>query len=369
MPPTIGIVGGGQLARMLLPAAARLALPVRVLADPEDAAAAFTAGLVLGRADAAGLEALGAVCDILTVEHEQVDRDALAALEQRGHRVRPSAATLTIANDKVRQREKLAGLGISVAPWAVVAGPDEVEAFAADHGWPVVCKRPSGGYDGRGVWEVADAEGLAALADVTGPVLVEPKLAIEAELAVLVARRPGGETVVYPPVHTRQEGGMCREAVLPAAIPAALAEEACGLGEQVAKAIGAVGILAVELFVVDGALLLNELAARPHNTGHPTIEGSITSQFENHLRAVADLPLGSTQSRGVAAMVNVVGDGGDPRDRLADALAFGDVAVHLYGKAPRAGRKLGHVTAVGDEAETALARARAAAQALMGAAG
>lgn len=367
MPPVIGIVGGGQLARMMLAPAAKLALPVTLLADPDDPAAAFCSSVVPGAPDADGLTRLAAVCDVLTVEHELVDLDTLAALERSGQAVRPSASALAVAVDKARQRELLAPLGVPLAPWLVTDQVDRIEAFASEYGWPLVLKPPRGGYDGRGVFVVADrVEAAETVATVGEAVLVEPHLELDTELAVLVARRPGGACVTYAPVETRQVDGMCREVLLPAPSATELHDQAMRLAAQVAEAIGSVGILSVELFVSDGRLLLNELAARPHNAGHPTIEGAVTSQFENHLRAVADLPLGDPAPRAPTAMVNVVGGATDPREHLAAALAHRDVAVHLYGKTYRPGRKLGHVTACGPDVTTALDRARAAAAALDG---
>jgi 5-(carboxyamino)imidazole ribonucleotide synthase len=365
--PTIGIAGGGQLARMLLPAASRLALPVVLLAAPDDAAAPYCAELIDGEPDADGLRALAARCDVLTVEHELVDLATMRALADEGHAVRPSAAALAVANDKVKQRELLEPLGVPVAPWILTDDLDEVATFADEHGWELVLKRPAGGYDGRGVFVVAGRDAAAAVLDeVGGPVLVEPKLPLQLEVAALVGRREDGVHVTYPPVRTVQEGAMCREVHLPAPIDASLATRARELAVTVAGGIGSVGILAVELFVVDGQLLLNELAARPHNAGHVTIEGAVTDQFENHLRAVADLPLGTTDARAPAVMVNVVGARSDPRDHLADVLQDGEVAVHLYGKGFRPGRKLGHVTVVGPDLDEAGKRARRAAAALSG---
>lgn len=367
MTPTVGIVGGGQLARMLLPAAARLDLDVTLLAAPCDAAVAFCRDVVHGMPDADGLRRLAARCEVITVEHELVDLEVLADLDASGTAVRPSPSALAVAVDKVRQHELLGAAGVPTAPWVVAHTPQQVEAFAAEHAWPLVLKRPRGGYDGRGVFVVADAgDAEAVLTEVAGPVLVEPALPIERELAVLVARRPGGELVVYEPAETVQVDGMCREVLLPAPLDPALAAEAREVASTVATTVGTVGVLSVELFVVDGHVLLNELAARPHNGGHPTIEGAVTSQFENHLRAIVDLPLGSPAIREPTVMVNVVGEHDDPRDHLAAALAIDDVAVHLYGKAYRRGRKLGHVTAVGPDLEAARDRARRAAALLTG---
>jgi 5-(carboxyamino)imidazole ribonucleotide synthase len=363
--PVVGIVGGGQLARMMLAPAARLALPIVLLADPYDPAVEFCQALIAGRPDAEGLTRLANACDVLTVEHELVDLDTLAALERAGHVVRPSSAALAIAVDKARQRELLAPVGVPLAPSTVTDQLSEIEAFAEVHTWPLVLKPPRGGYDGRGVFVAADAGAAAeVLAEVGGAVLVEPELSIDSELTVLVARRPGGQTVVYPPVETHQVDGMCREVILPDTAAAGLHDEARALAEKVAHTIESVGILAVELFVCGGKLVLNELAARPHNSGHVTIEGAITDQFENHLRAVADLPLGETGVRSPSAMVNIVGGADDPRRHLATALAHGDVAVHLYGKQHRPGRKLGHVTASAMDPAVALDRARHAAVSL-----
>jgi 5-(carboxyamino)imidazole ribonucleotide synthase len=369
-PPVVGVVGGGQLARMLAPAAARLAVPLRPLVrDHGESVARVHPDVVIGDADAAGLRALAAACDVLTVEHELVDLDTLRALEGEGMPVRPSAATLEIAVDKVRQREVLGAAGVPVPPWRLVTSPAEAEAFATEHPGALVAKAPRGGYDGRGVWFVDDAAQVAALlAEVDGPLLVEPALRLERELAVLVARRPGGEQVVYPPVETVQVDGICHEVLLPGHLTDAQDRRAREVAALVADTVGSVGVLAVELFVADGEVLLNELAARPHNAGHVTIEASTTSQFENHLRAVLDLPLGDSAPRvDAAAMVNVLGvDEVDPRTRLADALRHPGASVHLYDKGPRHGRKLGHVTATGPVLVDALDRARRAAAALTG---
>ncbi|MCC5949434.1 MAG: 5-(carboxyamino)imidazole ribonucleotide synthase [Nitriliruptoraceae bacterium] len=364
--PRIGIVGGGQLARMLLPAAARLDLDVVLLARADDAAVPGSPEVVVGEPDAEGLHALAARVDVITVEHELVDLDALRAIEVAGTSVRPGPATLAVAVDKLAQHVRLGAAGAPFAPWALVASSDEVEDFAAAHGWSLIAKRPRGGYDGRGVFGVSSrVEVLDVIDEVGGAVLLEPALPIEREIAVLVARRPGGDLVVYDPVETVQADGMCREVLLPAPITAVLRTQARELAAMIAETIEVVGVLSVELFVVAGELLVNELAARPHNAGHPTIEGSVTSQFENHLRAVADLPLGRPDTRHASAMVNVVGAGADPRSRLAGALAVDDAHVHLYGKAYRDGRKLGHVTVVADDLGLARQRANLAAAALM----
>ena len=367
MPPTIGVVGGGQLARMLLPPAARLGLPLVFLARPGDAVGAVWPDVIEGEPDADGLRRLAARVDVLTVEHELVDLDTMSALEAEGLAVRPSAATLRVANDKLRQREVLGPAGVPLSPWTLTGVLDEIAAFGDTHGWPLVAKRPRGGYDGRGVFVLDGLDAAAAVLTDVGdePLLLEPRLPLTCELAVLVARRPGGETAVYDPVETVQVDAMCREVLQPPRVSATVAERAREIGRRVAEAVGSVGMLSVELFVVGDEVLLNELAARPHNAGHVTIEGALTSQFENHLRAVADLPLGATTVRGPAAMVNVVGGAVDPVDRLAQTLGeVPDAAVHLYGKDYRPGRKLGHVTAVGADLEAARTVAERAADLL-----
>ena len=370
-PEIVGVVGGGQLARMMAPEAARLTIPLRPLVrDRDEPVARIHPDVVLGAPDADGLRALAEACDVLTVEHELVDLDTLRALESEGVRVRPCADALAVAVDKIRQREVLGAAGVPVPPWRQITSLGEVDDLADAHGWPLVAKAPRGGYDGRGVWFVEDPAALTdLLAEVDGqPLLVEPALDIERELAVLVARRPGGELVVYPPVETVQRDGICHEVLLPAGISDAQDRRAREVAALIADTIDSVGILSVELFVVDGEILLNELASRPHNAGHLTIEASHTSQFANHLRAVLDLPLGDPEPRvPAAAMINVLGvEGVDPRTRLPHALAQTEVSVHLYDKQPRPGRKLGHVTATGRDLAAVADVARRAADVLHG---
>lgn len=365
------MVGAGQLARMTQQAAIGLGIELRVLAaGPDDPAAAAGA-----RAHAApdddldALRAFAAGCDVLTFDHEGVPPEHLRALEAEGHRLRPDAAAKLAAQDKLHARERLAAAGLPVPDFAPVAGPADIERFAARHSWPVVLKARRGGYDGRGVAFAGDPDEAAAVLARGGEWLAERHVAIELELAALLARRPSGETVAWPVIHTIQVDGMCRELHAPAPVEPALAGSALELARAVADAVGASGVLAVELFATaGGGLLVNELALRPHNSGHFTIEGSATSQFENHLRAVLDWPLGITTPRAPhVATVNVVGgEAGDPLERLPEALAVPGAHVHLYGKAPRPERKLGHVTALADTAAAARATARRAAALLSG---
>lgn len=373
--PTVGMVGAGQLARMSYEAATPLNIPLRVLAEaPIESAALISTAIDIGSPDDRGdLERFAGTCDVVTFDHELVDLDVLRGLESAGHVLRPSAATLAVATDKQRQRDLLGGQGLPLPANRSVTSVDDAVAFGEEHGWPIVLKAVRGGYDGRGVWTVEGKDAAGdVVADATAAGLrlfAEPLLELERELAVIVARRPDGETVTYPVVETVQVEGICHEVLAPARLDAALADDAAELGRTVAETVGSVGTLAIEMFVVDGQLLLNELAARPHNSGHLTIEGATTSQFENHLRAVADLPLGETTLRAPAvAMVNVIGtaDTGDPTHRLADALTVPGAHVHLYDKQPRPGRKIGHVTVLGDELQEVRGRARRAAETLAG---
>lgn len=366
----VGIVGGGQLARMTCDAAVELEVDVAVLAQPGDEAVHGRVPdvTVVDTIDRAALEGLAARGDVLTFDHEKVPLDDLAGLEADGHLVRPGVGALTLAVDKAEQRRRLDALGFPVPPFEVVEDLAAMRRFALRHGWPVVAKAARGGYDGRGVVVVDDP---AAVEERVRPLLhrpgarvvLEPCLAIERELAVLVARRADGDAVAYPVVETHQDDtAICREVWAPAPIADLLAEAATDLALGIADAIGATGILAVELFVVDGELLVNELAARPHNTGHLTIEASATSQFANHLRAVLDLPLGPTGMRApAAAMANVVAEGtvglGGADAEQVGALVSGLVHVHLYGKQSRPGRKVGHVTVLAEDLPTARQRA------------
>jgi 5-(carboxyamino)imidazole ribonucleotide synthase len=367
----VGMVGAGQLARMTQRAAIDLGVSLTVLAIRDDEPA-VTAGAAhrLGAADdPAALTALAAAVDVVTLDHELVDTATLTALEARGVAVRPSPRALRVAQDKLVARETFASLGLPGPAHVVASDADGVDELAAAHGWPLVAKARTGGYDGRGVEIVADHAALAAVQARGGEWIIEQRIDIALEVAVLVARRPGGETVVYPVVETLQRDGICHELVMPARITADVAERAVAIALRIAEGIDAVGILAVEQFVTpSGEVLVNEIAVRPHNSGHATIEGSATSQFTNHLRAVLDWPLGATDLQaGCAVTVNVLGtDETDVAARVPAALAVPGARVHLYGKDSRPGRKIGHVTVLGEDVDTALAAARQAAALLTG---
>jgi 5-(carboxyamino)imidazole ribonucleotide synthase len=349
------MVGAGQLARMTAQAAIGLGIGFRILADsPDDSAAQIWAATQLGDyRSAADLRAFATGCDVLTFDHEHVPGAHLTALEQAGVKVRPGAAALQLTQDKLVMRERLTGLGIACPRFAPVTSTAAVQEFAGGS-WPVVLKAVSGGYDGKGVWV---CESAAQAADVLRQgaglaFLAEEYVEFTRELAVLAACSPHRQGAVYPVVQTVQRDGICREVIAPApGLAPGRAAQAAELALRIAAEFGVTGLLAVELFETPAGLLVNELAMRPHNCGHWTIEGARTSQFEQHLRAVLDLPLGSPQLTAPAtAMANVLGgDDGDIYDRYIHVMAADPtVKIHMYGKQVRPGRKIGHVTVTAD---------------------
>jgi 5-(carboxyamino)imidazole ribonucleotide synthase len=365
--PVVGMVGAGQLARMTCQASVSLGIGFRVLAAaPGESAALVCAGTDIGDyRSLPDLRDFASRCQVVTFDHEHVPRPHLEALERDGARVRPGPGALRYAQDKRAMRERLAQLGVACPRWAPVAGLDDVRSFAKEPGWPVVLKAVSGGYDGRGVWVCDTPDEAATVLGHGIDLIVEEHVAFERELAVLVARSPGGQASVYPVVQTIQQDGICREVLAPApGLPAEVAVAGQRLGIDIAAGLGVTGMLAVELFETPGGLLVNELAMRPHNSGHWTIEGARTSQFEQHLRAVLDLPLGDPSlTARHAVMANVLG-GDDPDlvGRLVHVMAADPgVRAHLYGKQVRPGRKVGHVTVLGDDLADVRDRARRAA--------
>lgn len=365
----LGMVGGGQLARMTALDAARLGIDVRVLTGANDQGVRGLFTVVDGaHDDPEALRRLADQVDVVTFDHELVPLDAIQDLEAAGVTVRPSSTTLSFA-DKLHQRRTFADAGLPLPAFAEVTNTAEVESFAAEHGWPVVLKAPRGGYDGRGVSVAKDVAAAQDMLDAAAgrPLLAEQMLDLGMELAVLVVTSASGQRAVYEVVESVQVEGMCREVhAAEGHLDPELIAEGRRLGERVADLVESIGVLAIELFVVDGTLLVNEIAPRPHNSGHHTIDGCTTSQFENHARAVLGWPLGPVAPTAPATvMVNVVGTDGDPRERVP--LVTDDVRIHLYGKGARPGRKIGHVTATGaDHAEVA-ERARRAAAILEGA--
>ncbi|HEU5388866.1 MAG TPA: 5-(carboxyamino)imidazole ribonucleotide synthase [Streptosporangiaceae bacterium] len=370
--PVAGMVGAGQLARMASQAATGLGVGFRVLAGAADESAAqVVAGTQLGDyRSLADLRGFAAACDVVTFDHEHVPGEYLAALESEGVQVRPGAAALRFTQDKLAMRERLTGLGIACPRFAPVRTLAEVEAFAGGS-WPVVLKAVSGGYDGKGVWvcetaaEAKEVLSHGALLAEVGGVMAEEHVAFERELAVVAARSPHRQGAVYPVVETVQRDGICREVIAPApGLHPGRRAAAQQLALLIARELGVAGLLAVELFETPAGLLVNELAMRPHNTGHWTIDGARTSQFEQHLRAVLDLPLGSPAMTAPAAvMANVLGgDDPDVYDRYIHVMAADPaVKVHMYGKPVRPGRKIGHVTVLGEDPAELGDRARRAA--------
>ena len=356
---------------MLAEPAAALGIPLRLLAEaPGVSAAQVIPDHTVGDyTDLATLERLVTGCQVVTFDHEHVPTDHLHALERSGVAVRPGPAALVHAQDKIAMREALAGLGAPVPRFRVVTNAEEVAEF----GLPCVLKTSRGGYDGKGVWFVSTVAQCAPVfeaAALTGvPILAEEHVEFRRELSALAVRSPSGQAAAYPVVESVQRDGICHEVVAPApGLSDRLATQAQELALRVARELDVTGVLAVELFeTVDHRILVNELAMRPHNTGHWTQDGAVTSQFENHLRAVLDLPLGSPVARAPwTVMVNILGGPSEHVGRLYDgyphALARDPrLRVHLYGKELRPGRKVGHVNAYGDDLQECLDRARHAA--------
>jgi 5-(carboxyamino)imidazole ribonucleotide synthase len=377
----VGVIGGGQLARMTQQAAIALGVRLRVLAEAADnSAAQVTPDCLVG--DYRDLATVREFCrgvDVLTFDHEHVPKAVLRALEADAVVCRPGSAAITHAQDKAEMRRRLTALDVPCPRHRVVATAGDVSGFANEVGWPVVVKTSRGGYDGKGVW-LAESAGDTGLegGPRTGldgePVteyVAEERLDFRRELAVVVARAPSGQTAVYPVVESVQRDGVCVEVVAPApGLSDELALRAQRLALRIAGELDVVGVLAVELFqTADDRLLVNELAMRPHNTGHWSIDGAVTSQFENHLRAVLDLPLGSPLARQPwAVMVNVLGgEVSALHDGLPHVFARDpSLRVHLYGKDVKPGRKVGHVTAYGAGLADVRERARHAAAWLRG---
>ncbi|NUR47510.1 MAG: 5-(carboxyamino)imidazole ribonucleotide synthase [Hamadaea sp.] len=368
--PVVGMIGGGQLARMTHQSAIALGQSLRVLAtSPDDGAALVAADVQVGsHLDLSALRDFAKGCDVVTFDHEHVPGEHIRALAADGVAVYPSADALQYAQNKRLMRERLTELGAPMPRWRPVSRIEDVREFGDEVGWPIIGKAATGGYDGKGVWVLAGPEPAAELLAQGVELIVEEKVTLDRELAVQVARSPFGQVAAYPVVETVQQDGICVEVLAPApGLSADQAAEIQQLGIRIATELNVVGMLAVELFVdADGRFSVNELAMRPHNSGHWTIEGARTSQFEQHLRAVLDYPMGDISAAApVVVMANVLGgpDGGMPIDERLHHLFAAEpgVKVHLYGKQVRPGRKIGHVTALGDDLARTRARAARAA--------
>lgn len=361
--PSVAVIGGGQLARMMQQAAIGLNVHVRALVEEETGSTAQVVpdSSVGSPSDADALVALTTGCDVVTFEHEHVPASSLAAVAAHGTSIQPAPEALLYAQDKIEMRDRLTELAVPIPAWTVARTQRDLEEFGARVGWPVVAKTPRGGYDGKGVAVLQAGDTLPFEGSPANAILLEEHVKFQRELAVLIARSPSGDTRTWPVVQTTQRDGVCAEVISPAPdLSPDLAAQAEEIAHRIADGLEVTGVLAVELFEAEGALLVNELAMRPHNSGHVTIDAHCTSQFEQHLRAVLDLPLGATEQRAPwGVMVNVLGSTlTDPHLAYRDVMSrYPALKIHLYGKSPRPGRKLGHVTAVGSD----LAQARRAA--------
>jgi 5-(carboxyamino)imidazole ribonucleotide synthase len=367
--PIVAVIGGGQLARMMTGPATELGITLRVLVEsPEASAAAGAHEAIVGLpGDADAVARLLDGADVVTWEHEHIPATVFAAAAALGIPALPSAAALVHAQDKIVMRAAMDGLGMPNPAWAPVLSHDDVEAFLAAHAGVAVLKTARGGYDGKGVRVIrsaAEADDWIAGLDSGGPrLLIEEKVAFARELSAQVARGPSGEVVAYPVVESTQRDGVCAEVISPAPnLSPALAERATELAIAIATRLDVVGMLAVELFQVGEEVVINELAMRPHNSGHWSMDGAVVGQFEQHLRAVLDLPLGDPAPTSAwTVMVNVLGG---ERSELTTALADvpdAGAKIHLYGKEVRKLRKVGHVNVSGTDLPTTLTRAREAA--------
>lgn len=374
--PTVVMIGGGQLSRMTHQAAIALGVELKVLSQsPTDSAAQVVGEIFVGEHDdATAINQIIVGADVMTFDHEHVPLEIIRDLESRGVQVRPGSAALAYAQDKVLMRDKLSSLGINQPKWRVVNSVSEAANFANEVGYPFIIKVSRGGYDGRGVWVCKNESDVAELMQTTlndgVQWLAEEFIPFERELSAQVARSPHSQMVAYPVVETRQQDGMCSVVIAPAPnLSPERAVEAQKMAMKIADALDVTGMLAVELFDTGSEILVNELAMRPHNSGHWSIDGAITSQFENHLRAVLDLPLGSPKPKNAwTVMVNVIG--GDRQDLFG---AFKHcmardphVKIHMYGKEVRKGRKIGHVNVSGEDLDDVMRRAQHAANYLIG---
>ena len=368
--PIVTVIGDGQLARMMQTEATELGLTIRLLAGATDSSAAqVTPDITVGDyTTLADVQSVACGSSAVTFDHEHVPNEILHTLIDTGINVQPQPDALIYAQDKLEMRKKMKELGLPV-PWFT----DVTDPSRLPSGKPICLKAIRGGYDGHGVWFTDNAPTLAAeLMDKGVHLMAEDKVELKRELSILSARRPSGDIAQWDITETIQTDGICVEALAPApGLTDAQADTIRHIGRTVAEKLGVTGVLAVELFeTTDGEILINELAMRPHNTGHWTQDGSVTSQFEQHLRAVLDLPLGSTaRTAPVTCMVNTLG--GEAEQDIPAAMtkvweSYPEAKIHWYGKSYRAGRKLGHVNVSGTDADTVRARARAAAGIIVG---
>ena len=365
--PVVGVIGAGQLARMMQPAAIALGIGIKVFAESKDSSAHQAVTKVGDINDFAQLLEFAKTVDVITFDHEHVPTAILEQLETAGVSVRPGPNALKHAQNKLTMRRQLAELGLPQPIWQAAKTESDIANFLQNHGPKIVVKTPIGGYDGKGVRVVSAIEDvrdwLQNISQFGGELLLEEKVDFVTELAQLSARSPSGEFNAWPLVETHQQAGVCAEVIAPAP-ESALHPQALSIAKQISDGLGVVGVMAVELFRArNGEILVNELAMRPHNSGHFSIDASITSQFEQHLRAVLDLPLGATSGTSTfAVMINLLGvdSENDFVQHYPKAMErFPQVKFHMYEKAPRPGRKMGHLTLQGNDLDQLLADGRA----------
>ena len=342
--PTVGVIGAGQLARMMVAPASALGINLILFAQSgDDSGAQITSHVIGDYSDLAALQKFAQGCDVITFEHELVPLSVIKGLESAGVRVYPSSSAFVYSQDKAEMRKKLAHY--PAPEWKVVTSTSEVDQY------PLIAKAISGGYDGRGVWKINSQDELAEVLRTTPRLLIEELISFDSEIAVMVARSPHGQATSWAPTQTVQEDGICTMTISPAQeISDEIAERAQKLALEIAAEVGVIGVMAVEMFVKGEKIFINELAMRPHNSGHWTIDGSRTSQFEQHLRAILDLPLGDPAMMAeYAVMGNILG--GEKTDMYRPYLHLmarnPDLKFHQYKKEVRPGRKIGHVTATG----------------------
>lgn len=371
----VGVIGGGQLARMMIAPAKKLGISLKVLAESQDSPAAEAATLVGDYTQLSVVRDFAKTVDVISFDHEHVPLDVLTALEAEGVNIQPPSRALRFAQNKLLMRKKLGELGLPMPVWAEIKDAKSLDDFIAANGGVAILKTPIGGYDGKGVMVVRSSSDASAwlenLDSFGGSLLAEEKVNFVRELSQLGSRRPSGDFSAWPLVETIQENGVCSLVLSPA--PEATGEVmnlTKSIARNIAEGLGVTGMLAVELFeTTDGRILINELAMRPHNSGHFSIEGSATSQFEQHLRAVADLPLGDTTALSKhSVMLNLLGVDSEndfSRNHQAAIELQPEISIHTYGKTARVGRKMGHITCNADNLESALSGAKAAAAVLL----
>ena len=350
--PIVGVIGAGQLARMMVPPAIDLGIHLTLFAsDSKDSAAQIAQHVVGNLNETDSVLKWARTCDVVTFEHEQIPQELILAMQAEGIKVFPSASAFSFSQNKLLMRAKMADLNLPNPRWEKYDGGEVSIEF------PLIAKSVTGGYDGRGVFMISSAEELVALyRQINSPLLIEEKLNFDYEIAVMVARSPHGQAATWAPTLTVQSDGICTQTVTPIPdISEELSSRVSHIALTIAQGIDLVGVMAVEVFVVGDQLIINELALRPHNSGHWSIEGSVTSQFEQHLRAVLDLPLGDTSLVApYAVMGNVIGieteKSGDLYRPYLHLMARSPrLRIHQYMKQLRPGRKVGHVTLLGDD--------------------